>query len=279
MRHNGGMMFASVGITLVMFIILGFFLLVTANLEYMAEDVEGKLEITAYLKDEISQERIAALTQEIALIPGVKSTTFVSNTEALERLGERLGDRKDLLAAYQADNPLRHSFEVYATEGEKVIGLAEGLQKLEGIAEVRYGREEVEKLMSMTQALRIGMLLLVAGLSVATLFVLMNTIRLTVYARRQEIQIMKFVGASDWFIRWPFLLQGMLLGLLGALVAGGVLFLLYSRVNQYVAVQIPFLPLIPMMPYLLQLVRNLAIGGIVIGFYGSMLSLGRYLNV
>jgi len=279
MRHNGGMMFASVGITLVMFIILGFFLLVTANLEYMAEDVEGKLEITAYLKDEISQERIAALTQEIALIPGVKSTIFVSNTEALERLGERLGDRKDLLASYQADNPLRHSFEVYATEGEQVISLAEGLQKLEGIAEVRYGREEVEKLMSMTQALRIGMLLLVAGLSVATLFVLMNTIRLTVYARRQEIQIMKFVGASDWFIRWPFLLQGMLLGLLGALVAGGVLFLLYSRVNQYVAVQIPFLPLIPMMPYLLQLVRNLAIGGIVIGFYGSMLSLGRYLNV
>jgi cell division transport system permease protein len=279
MRHNGGMMFASVGITLVMFIILGFFLLVTANLEYMAEDVEGKLEITAYLKDEISQERIAALTQEIALIPGVKSTIFVSNTVALERLGERLGDRKDLLASYQADNPLRHSFEVYATEGEQVISLAEGLQKLEGIAEVRYGREEVEKLMSMTQALRIGMLLLVAGLSVATLFVLMNTIRLTVYARRQEIQIMKFVGASDWFIRWPFLLQGMLLGLLGALVAGGVLFLLYSRVNQYVAVQIPFLPLIPMMPYLLQLVRNLAIGGIVIGFYGSMLSLGRYLNV
>lgn len=279
MRHNGGMMFASVGITLVMFIILGFFLLVTANLEYMAEDVEGKLEITAYLKDEISQERIAALTQEIALIPGVKSTIFVSNTEALERLGERLGDRKDLLASYQADNPLRHSFEVYATEGEKVIGLAEGLQKLEGIAEVRYGREEVEKLMSMTQALRIGMLLLVAGLSVATLFVLMNTIRLTVYARRQEIQIMKFVGASDWFIRWPFLLQGMLLGLLGALVAGGVLFLLYSRVNQYVAVQIPFLPLIPMMPYLLQLIRNLSMGGVVIGFYGSMLSLGRYLNV
>lgn len=279
MRHNGGMMFASVGITLVMFIILGFFLLVTANLEYMAEDVEGKLEITAYLKDEISQERIAALTQEIALIPGVKSTTFVSNTEALERLGERLGDRKDLLAAYQADNPLRHSFEVYATEGEKVIGLAEGLQKLEGIAEVSYGREEVQKLMSMTQALRIGMLLLVAGLSVATLFVLMNTIRLTVYARRQEIQIMKFVGASDWFIRWPFLLQGMLLGLLGALVAGGVLFLLYSRVNQYVAVQIPFLPLIPMLPYLWLLIRNLALGGIVIGFYGSMLSLGRYLNV
>ena len=165
MRHNGGMMFASVGITLVMFIILGFFLLVTANLEYMAADVEGKLEITAYLKDEISQERIAALTQEIALIPGVKSTTFVSNTEALERLGERLGDRKDLLAAYQADNPLRHSFEVYATEGEKVIGLAEGLQKLEGIAEVRYGREEVEKLMSMTQALRIGTLRVITAAS------------------------------------------------------------------------------------------------------------------
>ncbi len=279
MRHNGGMMFASVGITLVMFIILGFFMLVTANLEYMAKDVEGKLEITAYLKDEISQERIAALTQEIALVPGVKSSTFVSNSEALQRLGERLGDRKDLLASYEADNPLRHSFEVYATEGDKVIALAEGLQKLQGIAEVRYGREEVEKLMSMTQALRIGMLLLVAGLSVATLFVLMNTIRLTVYARRQEIQIMKFVGASDWFIRWPFLLQGMLLGLLGALVAGGVLFLLYSRLNQYVAVEIPFLPLIPMMPYLLHLIRNLALGGIIIGFYGSMMSLGRYLNV
>ena len=279
MRHNGGMMFASVGITLVMFIILGFFLLVTANLDYMAKDVESKLEITVYLQEDLSQERIAALTQEIALVPGVKSSTFVSNTEALKRLGERLGNRKDLLAGYEADNPLRHSFEVFATEGDKVIALAEGLQQLQGVADVRYGREEVEKLMTMTQALRIGMLLLVAGLSVATLFVLMNTIRLTVYARRQEIQIMKFVGASDWFIRWPFLLQGMLLGLMGALVAGGVLFMIYYNLNQYVAIQIPFLPLVPMMPYLFILIRNLAIGGIIIGFYGSMMSLGRYLNV
>jgi len=279
MRHNGGMMFASVGITLVMFIILGFFLLVTANLDYMAKDVESKLEITVYLQDGLTQERIAALTKEIALVPGVKSSTFVSNTEALQRLSERLGNRKDLLAGYEADNPLRHSFEVFATEGDKVIPLAEGLQQLQGVADVSYGREEVEKLMTMTQALRIGMLLLVAGLSVATLFVLMNTIRLTVYARRQEIQIMKFVGASDWFIRWPFILQGMLLGLLGALVAGGVLFLLYFNLNQYVALEIPFLPLLPMTPYLFLLIRNLALGGIVIGFYGSMMSLGRYLNV
>lgn len=279
MRHNGGMMFASVGITLVMFIILGFFLLVTANLDYMAKDVESKLEITVYLQENLNQERIAALTKEIALVPGVKSSTFVSNSDALKRLGERLGNRKDLLAGYEADNPLRHSFEVFATEGDKVIALAEGLQKLQGVAEVRYGREEVQKLMTMTRALRIGMLFLVAGLSVATLFVLMNTIRLTVYARRQEIQIMKFVGASDWFIRWPFLLQGMLLGLMGALVAGAVLFLIYYKLNQYVAMQIPFLPLVPLMPYLLNLIRNLALGGIFIGFYGSMMSLGRYLKV
>ena len=279
MRHNGGMMFASVGITLVMFIILGFFLLVTANLDYMAKNVESKLEITVYLQENLNQERIAALTKEIALVPGVKSSTFVSNSDALKRLGERLGNRKDLLAGYEADNPLRHSFEVFATEGDKVIALAEGLQKLQGVAEVRYGREEVQKLMTMTRALRIGMLFLVAGLSVATLFVLMNTIRLTVYARRQEIQIMKFVGASDWFIRWPFLLQGMLLGLMGALVAGAVLFLIYYKLNQYVAMQIPFLPLVPLMPYLLNLIRNLALGGIFIGFYGSMMSLGRYLKV
>lgn len=272
-------MFASVGITLVMFIILGFFLLVTANLDYMAKDVEGKLEITAYVSDQTSEERIAGLTQEISQLPGVKSVQFISNTEALQRLGERLGSRKDLLAGYEKDNPLRHSFEVFSSSGEQVVNIAERLQKLEGIADVSYGREEVEKLIRMTQALRIGMVLLVAGLSVATLFVLMNTIRLTVYARRQEIQIMKFVGASDWFIRWPFLLQGMLLGILGALVAGGVLFLIYYNLHNYVAVEIPFLPLLPITPYLIQLIRNLVLGGIAIGFFGSMMSLGRYLNV
>lgn len=279
MRQNGAMMFASVGITLVMFIILGFFLLVTANLDYMAKDVEGKLEITAYVSDQTGEERIAGLTQEISQLPGVKSVLFVSNTEALQRLGERLGSRKELLAGYEKDNPLRHSFEVFSSSGDQVVGIAERLQKLEGIADVSYGREEVEKLIRMTQALRIGMVLLVAGLSVATLFVLMNTIRLTVYARRQEIQIMKFVGASDWFIRWPFLLQGMLLGILGALVAGGVLFLIYYKLHNYVAVEIPFLPLLPITPYLIQLVKNLVIGGITIGFFGSMMSLGRYLNV
>lgn len=279
MKHNRGMLLASVGITLVMFIILGFSLLLTTNLDYMAKDVESKLQITAFLKDGLDEARIAGIEEELLRLDGVKSIYFVSNQEALKRLGQRLGNRKDLLAGYENDNPLRHSFEIFVQNVESVAVTAQKVERISGVAEARYGREEVEKLIRTTTALRIGMVFLTLGLSAATLFVLMNTIRLTVYARREEIQIMKYVGASDWFIRWPFLLQGIILGLLGALVAGAILFFIYLKIYGYVAQEIPFLPVLPVNPYLYNLIRLLSILGVLIGALGSVASLGKYLKV
>ncbi len=279
LRRNGWMMFASVGITLVMFIILGLFQVLTANLDYIARDVEGKLEITAYLDDQVAQEGIALLQRQIEAIPAVKETVFVSNAEALIRLSEKLGSRSDLLAGYESDNPLRNSFEVTTTEIEQVAVVASDLGKLNGIAEVKYGREEVEKLLSITKAIRYGMAALMLALATATLFVMMNTIRLTVFARRQEIQIMKYVGATDWFIRWPFILEGMIMGIFGAMLAGGFIFLIYHYFVGYVMTTIPFLPVLPVFPFMRGLFFTLIAGGALIGIIGSALSLGRYLKV
>lgn len=279
LRRNGWMMFASVGITLVMFIILGFFLAITANLDYIARDVEGKLEITAYLDDGAAAESISVLQTQINAIPSVKGSVFVSNAEALTRLSERLGNRSDLLAGYESDNPLRNAFEITTTEVEQVSVVAAALEKLNGIAEVKYGREEVEKLLSITTAIRYGMAVLMLALGIATLFVMMNTIRLTVFARRQEIQIMKYVGATDWFIRWPFILEGMIMGVFGALLAGGFVFLIYHYFVGYVMASIPFLPVLPVYPFIRGLLFTLTAGGALIGIMGSALSLGRYLKV
>lgn len=279
MRHNKSMLLASVGITLVMFVIMGFFFLFTSNLNYMIKDEEQKLQITAFLRDDIETERIQAIEQELSEIEGVRRVYFVSNQEALERLSERLGKRKDLLTGYEEDNPLRHSFEIYVKKSNEVPQIAQVTETIRDVAEVRFGRDEVEKLTRLSTSLRIGMFFLAVGLSAASLLVLMNTIRLTIDARGGEIQIMKYVGASDWFIRWPFLLQGMILGLLGALIAGLILLALYSRLYAYVIREIPFLPMLPANPHLFNLIQIIALGGLAIGFFGSMISLGKYLKV
>lgn len=279
MRHNKSMLLASVGITLVMFVIMGFFFLFTSNLNYMIKDEEQKLQITAFLRDDIETERIQAIEQELSEIEGVRRVYFVSNQEALERLSERLGKRKDLLTGYEEDNPLRHSFEIYVKKSNEVPQIAQVTETIRDVAEVRFGRDEVEKLTRLSTSLRIGMFFLAVGLSAASLLVLMNTIRLTIDARGEEIQIMKYVGASDWFIRWPFLLQGMILGLLGALIAGLILLALYSRLYAYVIREIPFLPMLPANPHLFNLIQIIALGGLAIGFFGSMISLGKYLKV
>jgi cell division transport system permease protein len=279
MRHNKSMLLASVGITLVMFVIMGFFFLFTSNLNYMIKDEEQKLQITAFLRDDIETERIQAIEQELSEIEGVRRVYFVSNQEALERLSERLGKRKGLLTGYEEDNPLRHSFEIYVKKSNEVPQIAQVTETIRDIAEVRFGRDEVEKLTRLSTSLRIGMFFLAVGLSASSLLVLMNTIRLTIDARGEEIQIMKYVGASDWFIRWPFLLQGMILGLLGALIAGLILLALYSRLYAYVIREIPFLPMLPANPHLFNLIQIIALGGLAIGFFGSMISLGKYLKV
>ncbi len=277
--RNAWMTIASVGTVTVALLILGTFLLLAVNLDHMASTVESQVEITAYLEDGMQDAEIKDLSKKISAIGGIEQVKFVSKEEALTRLADRLGENKSLLEGYESDNPLRHSYEIRTKDADDVVRVAEAVAQTKGIAEVKYGREIVEKLLQFTKMVRVVGLVLMVGLAVAALFIIANTIRLTVYARRREIGIMKFVGATDWFIRWPFVVEGLFLGLLGSGLASLALVYLYRAVLRSVELNLPILPVVGATPLLSNLVKLMLTTGGLIGMIGSTISLRKFLKV
>lgn len=287
---KGGLMsVASMATVAVSLLVLSVVLLLAVNLEFMAATIESQVEIRAYLcaKEDPNPEcrgepsvldKQQALSQVRAL-PGVKEAAYVSKEDALERLREQFQEQKDILEGLEENNPLRDSIEVRATETELVEGLTREIGKIDGVSAVDYGQETVEKLLKVTRAVRIGGLALVVLLLVATVLTISNTIRLAVYARRREISIMKLVGATDWFIRRPFMLEGIFLGGIGSLAAMLTTGYGYRRLAVFFYENVPFLPIVPPQYIVANLTLGLLLLGCVLGGVGSAVSLRRFLRV
>ena len=197
----------------------GFILLISVNFDHILKDVESQVEITAYLEDSISSGDISRLDMELSAVTGVKEVKFISKEKALEEFMEQVG--KDLLEGME--NPLPNSFRVKVDNPQEVAHVAGIIQKLSGIDEVKYGKGVVEKLFNIIYWVRLLGLAIMIVFAAISIFIISNTIRLTVFARRREISIMKYIGATDWFVRWPFLIEGMVLGLVGSAIAVAVL--------------------------------------------------------
>ncbi|MGI6143016.1 MAG: permease-like cell division protein FtsX [bacterium] len=279
LRRNSLMSLASISTVALSFLILGLFVLLVVNLDYMADTLEAQVEIAAYLDPELEEGEIARIAEQIESLPGVRESDFVSRDEALDRLRKQFGERQDLLDSVEEMNPLRHSFEIRAEEAEQVKVIAREIGGIEGVAEVKYRQEVVERLFSLTRSIRMGGLVLVLLLLMATVFLISNTIRLTVFARRREIGIMKLVGATDWFIRWPFILEGILLGILGTLVSLLVLTRLYNWAVASIYSSLPFVPVVSPEGIIKPLSLLLLGLGFIVGAFGSLVSLRRFLRV
>ncbi|MBP2646292.1 MAG: hypothetical protein H6Q75_1732 [Firmicutes bacterium] len=176
-------------------------------------------------------------------------------------------------------NPLPNSFEVKVDMPEKVKLVASALSKMKGVENAKFGQEVIEKLFSLTRMIRLFGLVLIIFLALAALFIISNTIRITVFARRKEIGIMKYVGATNWFIRWPFLIEGMILGFGGALISVILIVKIYGLLIQQVTESLTFLPLIPQYPFLTRISMFLLVTGTAIGALGSTISLRRFMKV
>ena len=147
------------------------------------------------------------------------------------------------------------------------------------VESAHYGQDVIEQIFEVTKIIRIGGIVLIGFLAGATLFIISNTIRLTVFARRKEIAIMKYVGATNWFIRWPFVLEGMFLGAIGGAIAGVATWQFYRYITMEVIANFAFMPLVPMMPFIYELSLGLVGVGIVVGAIGSTISLKQYMKV
>ena len=278
-RRNGFMSFASISTVAVSLLVLGMFLMIFLNTNNLAQYLENQVQISVYMQDSATDKELASVKDKLTKMPGVVKVTQVSKQEALERFRKRLGDQDQLLNSLGKENPFPNSFEVQVDSPERIKVLTPQIGQLNKVETAKFGQEVVEHLFQLTKILRFGGILLVVFLAMATLFIISNTIRLTVFARRKEVIIMKYVGATDWFIRWPFILEGMTLGFFGAVVAFILINSIYSGLLTRIHATLAFLPLLPTSPLLFYVDLFLLVAGTGIGALGSYISLRKFLRV
>lgn len=277
MRRNPLMNAASVSTVMILVMILGIFLLLAMNLNHMAENVLQQLQITARLTPTLKNEQIQELKKKIILIPEVSSAEFISKDEAFRRLQKNLG--RSISISDVGVNPLPNYFEVSLKNPGEIELVAGRISKLPGVETIRYGQDLSRKIISVSRVVYWTGAVFVILLLVSTLFIVSNTIRLTVFARRREIRIMQLVGAANWFIRWPFVIEGILQGLGGALLSVFLINLFYPFLADSVKNAFLFIPILPPELVIPRLTALLLTAGILTGAAGSIISVNKFLHL
>lgn len=278
-KRNIWMTLASIFTVVLSLFILGFFSIVILNLNKMANTLESQVQISVYLKDDLSQEEIDETKETLSKIEGLQDIKFTTREEAMKNFKERLGDQQFLLDALDDTNPLPNSFSLTVTSPQQVKTIADTAAALDSVESASYSQDIINHLFNLTHLIRLIGIALIILLTGAAIFIISNTIRLTVFARRKEIAIMKYVGATDWFIRWPFLLEGICLGFIGGGLATIFLYIIYNQVTQEIYEAMAFFPLIPQHPFIDYISLAILVAGIIIGALGSTISLKRFLKV
>lgn len=284
--RNGWMSLASITSIIVSLFILGVFILLVMNVNALADKADSNVQVNTYLNLNVDEEMRETIRQEIESMPEIKSIKFVSKEDGMKELEETLGS--EWLEGFSEEdrNPLPDAFEVSVIEPTTVPFVADKISALnekypaEPILRVKYGEGTVETLFKITRTVRNIGFIFVAGLALMSMFLISNTIRVTILARRREIGIMKLVGATNSFIRWPFFIEGALIGLLGSIITVGLLFVGYQRL--YAAAQTDMTlaqSLIPLGEMWLLLGGLIIALGMAIGIWGSTMSIRKFLKV
>ena len=277
--RNRRMGFASIGTVAVSLFILGVFFILVANMTKMVSALENQVQISAYLEDDISEDRRKEIEKNLKANRSIAKVEYITKDEALKILKERLGEQKKILDALGDSNPLPSSFLITVKTADDVKKIAAIVEKWNNVSEVKYGQDVAANLFDLTHLLRLFGLILMLLLTFATIFIIANTIRLTVFARQKEIAIMKYVGATDWFIRIPFILEGICLGFIGGAISAIFLRSFYSATVEKIYSTLSFLPLIEQYPFINYLTFGIILSGIFVGILGSTISLKKFLNV
>lgn len=286
--RNGWMSVASVTSIVVSLFILGVFILLVLNVNAFADDADSMVQIKTYLNSNVDDSMRQKLHNDIAAMEEVSKVTFISKAEGLKDFREQLGEEgKNLLEGYDENtNPIPDTLQVEVVEPTTVPFVASKIEQLntkypdEPIYKVRYGQGTTEKLFKITRAVRNIGFAFVAGLGLMAMFLISNTIRVTILARRREIGIMKLVGATNMFIRWPFFVEGALIGLIGSVITVGVLFFGYNQLAISVKEDITLAFHLVSLDEVGFQIGVLLIGlGLLIGIWGSTVSIRRFLKV
>lgn len=274
--RNASMQATAIGTVAVTIVLLGSFLYVRASIAHIGSDMLSQITASVYMSTDATPAQVEAVRTALAKNPRISTAQFVSKAQGLKELRERMKGQIDMQIL--TENPLPDMFRVHARNPQDVPIIAHAIAKLKGVHEVDYQQDVVARLLQVAEVAR------KAGVAVIALFVLVagiiisNTIRLTVFARRREISIMQLVGATNMYIRMPFICEGLLDGILGAFVAIGLLAIAHGTLVPKLTSALPWVQMNVVQVDLSSLVLQLLAVGGAVGVIASWISVGRYLR-
>lgn len=275
---------ASLMIMCATMIIFGIFLILGENINHFVKEIESAQGIQVFVKNEATQEQVEELGDKIRQLEGVSTTEFVSKEQALDQMKERFGDKKDLLEAYEGENNIfTASYIVTLTDLSLSQSIQDQILTFENVKKITSKDETVTTLINLANGVKVITGVILGLLIIISVFIIANTIKLTVHARRKEISIMKYVGATNGFIRWPFIVEGMIIGVFASAISIVIVGLAYSFVaekmvnSQFMQViNMSFISFSDMFNSIILVYMLLGIG---IGAIGSVISMRKYLKV
>ncbi|MEI3611795.1 permease-like cell division protein FtsX [Pseudogracilibacillus sp. SO30301A] len=279
--RNGWMSVASIGAVTVTLILVGTFVALMLNINEMANKVEEDVEIKVLIELTAEEDEIKNLNNEIEKISGIDTIRFSSKDDELQGLVEGMGEEGQAWEMFEQDNPLNHAYVVKAKNPQDTEKIASQIEKFDPVYKVIYGQDVVPRLFKFNNYARVIGLALIVGLVLTAVFLISNTIKLTIMARSREIGIMKLVGATNGFIRWPFFVEGLLLGILGSILPIIVITTAYYLAIENISGQTSFhfVKLLPFNPFIWQLSGIIFLVGALIGMLGSGMSVRKFLKV
>lgn len=279
MFSHGFMSFAAIGITVACLLIMGTFTLVAYNANVNLADLQQENAVLAFVDDALTEQEARALQTKIENVDNVADCTFMSRDEAKENYIARY-DGDELYGDLPAD-VFQHRYIIHVTDPDRIMETKTAVEQVEGIAKARADQAVAEGFTTARNVAGIISIALIAILLLVSVFIISNTIKLTTFDRRDEIAIMKMVGATNGFIRWPFVYEGMLLGLFSAVIAFGLQWLLYTAVARGIGTS-DTLQILTVVPFL-RIWKPVALvflgAGILVGVGGSLTAIRRFLRV
>lgn len=278
MARNKVMSFSTILTVAISLLIVGSFIIFIVNAGMFLETQSNKTQLSVFVNPSYTQAQAKDVESKLKKISGVDSITYKSKEAALKEMIDKQGGKTGLEAILGNENPMPHTFIITGTDNTKLEGISKEAKTIVGVYKVDYAKDLANKLTNIVNAIRMGGMVAVAILFLIALFLISTTIKLSLYAKRKEIQVMKYVGSSNSFIQGPFLASGMLLGLLGAVVSSVLLFIIYKFLMDW-AVNIEFLNLSFQGGQIAGIIVGLLFSGVIVGALGSYVSLRKYLEV
>ncbi len=283
--RNFSMALSSISSVTVTLIIMAFFVLLSINIDSITSNLEESVQIHTLITNDASssEESIELIKEQIASIPNVKEVIFSSKEEEFEAWISNINDEnaEAVYGEYRGENnPMLAAFIVSATSGDYIKDIAQMITSIEGVDKVAYGGDSTGSFLNALAGVRAGGFAVVAGLGVIAIFLISNTVRVSIHSRRREIGIMRTIGATNSYIRWPFIIEGMIIGLIGSIIP--ILFTVFGynylyKITNGVLLSEMF-TLVQVTPMVFKVSLVLAIIGSLVGAIGSLFSVGKQLR-